>query len=73
MGNLTQIVTNLEGRRTELQKELQRVDAAIDALSGLASGKRARVGRRGRSMSAAARKRISDAMKKKWAQRKSAA
>ena len=38
MGNLAQIVTDLEERRSNLQKELQGAAAAIDALRGLAPG-----------------------------------
>src|SRR5271169_6651917 len=62
-----------------LKAERNRIDQAISALEGLTSGSPARRGRspkakqaapaagKRRSMSAAARKRISDAMKKRWA------
>ena len=58
----------------ELREELRRIENAINALVGLASVP-ARRGRPPKSagrrhMSATARKRISEAMKKRWAQRK---
>lgn len=69
--DLTNIVAALKEQRT-------RVDQAIAALEGVASpSQRGRppkaasnIGRQGRHMSAAARKRISDAMKQRWAKRK---
>ena len=68
----------------DLKRERARLDAAIDALQGLGSGRKrgpgrpagsgkAKNGRSGRHMSAAARKRISEMMKKRWAERKRAA
>ncbi len=69
----------------DLKKERARLDAAIEALQGLSSGRKRGPGRpagsgkakvaavRRRHMSAAARKRISDMMKKRWAERKKAA
>ena len=67
----------------DLKKERARLDAAIDALEGLGSGRKRGPGRPAgsgkskgggpRHMSAAARKRISDMMKKRWAERKKAA
>lgn len=66
----------------ELTKERQRIDQAIVALQGLGADLAPRRGRppkflqsgnvafmpKRRTMSAAARRRISDAMKKRWAQ-----
>jgi exonuclease VII small subunit len=62
----------------ELESEKARLDEAINALRGLGSGGNGRrgrkPGRRGRRhLSAAAKKRISDMMKKRWAERKRAA
>jgi hypothetical protein len=68
----------------DLRRERERLDAAIDALQGLGSGRRRGPGRpagsgkkrgggTGRHMSAAARKRISEMMKRRWAERKRAA
>jgi exonuclease VII small subunit len=66
-----QIISELEAERT-------RLDEAISALRGLGSGGNGRrgrkPGRRGRRhLSAAAKKRISEMMKKRWAERKRAA
>jgi hypothetical protein len=63
----------------ELEAERNRLNSAIDALQGSTSGRgrgRAEAKRtngRKRHLSAAARKRISDAMKKRWAARKKVA
>ena len=63
------IIAELEARRDQ-------INSAIEALRSSGGGKRTKAkatnGRK-RHLSAAARKRISDAMKKKWAQRKKAA
>ncbi len=68
---------------TQLKGERARIDAAISALEGLGSRtgrgpgrpagsyKKAAGGKR-RTMSPAARKRISEMMKKRWAERKKA-
>jgi hypothetical protein len=58
---------------SDLKNERERIDAAIRALEG--SGKRgpgrpAGSGRKRRTMSPAARKRISEMMKIRWAERK---
>jgi exonuclease VII small subunit len=63
---------------SELEAEKTRLDEAINALRGLGSGGNGRrgrkPGRRGRRhLSAAAKKRISEMMKKRWAERKRAA
>jgi hypothetical protein len=61
----------------ELKRERERLDAAIAALDGVQPARRGRPagvragnGRRRRHMSAAARRRISQAMKQRWAERK---
>jgi hypothetical protein len=62
----------------DLKRERERIDRAISALEGLGSGRRRgrpagshNVGKRPRRhMSAAARKRISEMMKQRWAERK---
>ena len=67
----------------DLKRERARLDAAIEALQGLGSGRKRGPGRpagsgkaqgtrKRRHMSASARKRISDMMKKRWAERKKA-
>jgi hypothetical protein len=59
----------------ELEAERERLNSAITALQGRKRPGRPpqTTGRRKRRLSAAARKRISDAMKKRWAARKKAA
>lgn len=62
---------------TELEAERDRLEQAISALRGSMAGRRGPagiVGRRGRRrLSAAAKRRISEMMKKRWAERKRAA
>jgi hypothetical protein len=60
-----------------LYKERARIDAAIRALESISTGKRGSSGsgsgsakRRGRVLSADARKRISEAQRKRWANQK---
>jgi hypothetical protein len=57
----------------ELEKKRDRISHAISLLQGNAKENGERRGRRRRKLSAAARKRISDAMKKRWAAKKKAA
>jgi hypothetical protein len=59
------------GLIAELEAERDRLNQAIAALQG--SRGRASNGRRGRRLSAAARKRISEGMKRRWAARKRSA
>ena len=69
--NLTQILADIKTRRAEVQEELGGLDAAVNALQGLTVGHDGRSARRGRRhLSAAARKRISDAQKARWAKLK---
>lgn len=63
---------------SELESERDRLEQAISALRGSMSGRRggalSGAGRRGRRrLSAAAKRRISEMMKKRWAERKRAA
>ena len=54
-----------------LKAERQRIDKAIAALGGGSRAARTTQGRRGpRHMSAEARKRISDAQKRRWAEQR---
>ena len=61
---------------TDLKNERERIDAAIRALEGGKTGRGpgrpvgSGGGKRRRTMSAAARKRISEMMKLRWAERK---
>jgi hypothetical protein len=67
--NLTQMVNELETERKQVQSELGRLDAAIDALTALhTSGSNGIVSfPKKRTMSAASRKAISVAQKARWA------
>jgi hypothetical protein len=66
MGNLTIVVQRLRKERERVQKEAQRIDAALAALGGVSSN-----GSSGRhSMSAGARRKISLAQKARWAKQK---
>jgi hypothetical protein len=59
---------------SELEAERERLDQAISALRGLHGRRTGVAGRRGRRrLSAAAKRRISEMMKKRWAERKRAA
>jgi len=76
MATLQRAVRELQSERNRLEKELERVDAALSALSSLNSrgrgrGRRGAAGRRAvrpqRHMSASARRRIAAAQKARWA------
>jgi hypothetical protein len=67
--NVQEIVTELKAQRDRIQ---QAIDALERTTHTTATGKR-RGPKPGRRMSAAARARISAAMKKRWAERKKSA
>ena len=76
MATLGRAVKELQSERSRLEKELERVTAALSALSGVNSrgrgrGRRRATGRRAvrpqRQMSASARRRIAAAQKARWA------
>jgi hypothetical protein len=68
MKALTDIVTDLEARRSLLREELHSVDAAITALSGKPKpAVSARKSNQRRPMSAQAKAALSSRMKKYWA------
>ncbi len=72
MANLNQIITDLQNEDKRLESELKQVRGALSVLRGLSlkSGAgRAGIGRlvRRRRLSAAARKRIADAQRARWA------
>jgi len=72
MSNLVEIQNELQSKRKELQHELNRIDAAITALSGIsgASSKPAAVTSgttTRRALSAGARRRIGAAQRARWA------
>lgn len=64
MANLANVVQQLRKERNRAAKEVDRLDAALTALSGEGSGKR--LGKR-RKLSVAARARIAAAQKARWA------
>jgi hypothetical protein len=77
MATLQRAVKELQSERNRLEKELERVDAALGALASLnsrgrgrgrrrAAGRRARV-RPQRHVSASARRRIAAAQRARWA------
>ncbi|HVB35193.1 MAG TPA: hypothetical protein VNJ52_12585 [Patescibacteria group bacterium] len=74
MANLAQMIQELRAERSHMVKEVRRLDRAIVAVgkllvssSALAGGKKPKVRRR---LSAAARKRIADAQRARWAKLK---
>ena len=77
MSNLVKVVAQLRKQREEAQKTVEQLDQALAAL-GSVDGLRSRgrgsqkVGRAGRTMSAAARKRIAAAQRARWAKFKAA-
>jgi hypothetical protein len=71
MVNLGRTLTQLRQERSRTQKELRRLDEAISVLGRLAGSgpapARASNPRKRRKLSAAARKKISEAQKARWA------
>jgi hypothetical protein len=73
MSNLNSALDQLREERKQAQAQVEKLNEAIAVIEGLAGGTRTRSaqGRRaGRTLSAAARKRISEAQRARWAQRK---
>jgi hypothetical protein len=74
MVNLSRTLTQLRQERSRTQKELSRLDGAILALEKLvvdhSTPARASKPRTRRKLSAAARKKISEAQKARWAKMK---
>jgi hypothetical protein len=77
MSNLAKVVAQLQHQRDEAQKQVNQLDQALAALGGI-NGLRTRgrspraVGRKRRTMSAGARKRIAAAQRARWAKWKAA-
>ena len=77
MSNLVKVVAQLRKQRDEAQRQVEQLDQALAAL-GSVDGLRSRgrssqkVGRKGRTMSAAARRRIAAAQRARWAKWKTA-
>jgi hypothetical protein len=73
MSNLNSALAQLREERKHAQTQVTKLDQAISAIERLSgrNGARTAKGKRGgRSLSAAARKRISEAQRARWAQRK---
>jgi hypothetical protein len=73
MSNINSALDQLREERKQAQAQIEKLDRAISVIEDLAGRSNARVtqGRRaGRTLSAAARKRISEAQRARWAQRK---
>jgi hypothetical protein len=64
MTNLNKVVTSLRSEYSRLEREMERVGKALDAL-GIAGGNKLR--RAKRTLSKEARKRIADAQRLRWA------
>jgi hypothetical protein len=79
MSNLANVVQRLRQERDQAQKQVDQLDEALKALTGL-DGVGRTIGRRGpaprragaRTMSATARKRIAAAQRARWAKWKAA-
>ena len=65
MANFSRVLHELEQQQKKVQAELQQISHAIDALRGISSNGRRGSGRR--TLSAAARRRIAQAQKARWA------
>lgn len=77
MSNLAKVVAQLRQQRDEAQKQVEQLEqalAALGSIDGLQMPARSsrKVGGKGRTMSAAARKRIAAAQRARWAKWKAA-
>ena len=70
MNLLTDVVVSLRKEKADLERQLARVNRAIDALTDAPVKKK--VAAKKRTRSAASKKAVSDSMKKHWAGKKSA-
>jgi hypothetical protein len=66
MGNLSVVVMQLKKERERVQKEAQRIDAALAALGSVSANSSSHL----RTMSTAARRKISLAQKARWAKQR---
>jgi hypothetical protein len=67
MANMSGVVQQLKKERERAQKQVQRIDAALEALGSVSSNGSSR-----HTMSAAARRKISLAQKARWAKTRAA-
>ena len=69
---LTDVVVSLRKEKADLERQLARVNRAIDALTDTDAPVKKKVAAKKRTRSAASKKAVSDSMKKHWAAKKSA-
>lgn len=69
MDNLARVITDLQSENRRLEGELKRVQGALTVLRGLSgsNGRKGTTVKIRRKLSAAARKRIADAQRARWA------
>lgn len=70
MASLNQVISQLEAKRKEAQRQVERLDSAISALRGVNGGgnvKKSASARPRRVLSVAARRRIAAAQRARWA------
>lgn len=65
MANVSSIVAQLKKEKDRVEKQLKGLDAALTAFAGVYSG--SKPSRKRRKMSAAARKKIAVAQRRRWA------
>jgi hypothetical protein len=71
MATLAQMIRHLQQQRKQIQRQIERIDAAVAALQKIGDKEPAAAGPKAkRVMSAAARRRISRAQKARWAKYK---
>jgi hypothetical protein len=73
MSNLNSALQQLRDERKQAQAQMEKLDQAISVIEGLSGRSNTRAvsnKRAGRTLSAAARKRISEAQRARWAKRK---
>jgi len=73
MTPLTNVVVSLRKEQADLERQLARVNRAIDALTDAPAKKKKIATKKKRRVSAATRKAVSDKLKQYWASKKAAA
>ena len=67
MANFSRVLHELEQEQKRIEAELQQINHAINALRGVSSNGKRSSGSGRRTLSAAARRRIAQAQKARWA------
>ncbi len=73
MTPLTNVVVSLRKEQADLERQLARVNRAIDALTDAPAKKKKIATKKKRRVSAATKKAVSDKLKQYWASKKAAA